>query len=542
MTTLPEVPARRKRQPPAPATALLLLAIIVIAAAALRIYTFRGFVGLDDGEYVTLARQLAAGIPQTEAYGGPAVFPLRVGLTVPAAAALRTFGVGEWPMVLYPFVLSLALVALAYACASVLFDRRAGLLAAGLTAVMTWQVEAATTLLPDLPGTFFGAAGVTILFAALRADLRRRGALAAAGLAAGLAFGASWLCKESILYLVPFCAALMAITVRQHGRGVAWLWGGVAAGSIAVFAGEMAVYARLTGDPLFRLAETERNYVQNAKYFFTEGSRYGWASGESYARAVVHRIFVTGPTILLANRQALFMPLVALAAGVYAILRRDRAFLLPSLWLWSLALMFNFASSSLSAYTPLVLFHRYVLPVFFAATIVSAGFLSRLLVPPGPVAAAAPRGWRALGWAAAAVLIWVGSTEVYWAAKYRPRSWAADVRVLARTVQPDRPVLADTLTLRGLTFFTQYPATTAWHDFEELGRGAQIAPGTLVVVNHRYLTWLEVNGGLWGQRTRGYAKHAFYERAPDGWTVVWKGAEALVYEVGPRAVAATNAE
>jgi hypothetical protein len=514
-----------------PRTAVLILLAILLFAAAVRIIAFRGFLGLDDGEYARLGNQIAQGINGGR-YDGPSVFPLRVGLTVPAALAFKAFGVGEWPLVLYPFAISLCTVVLAYCSASVLFDRRAGLIAAAFSAAMTWQVEAATTLLPDLPGAFFSTAGVTLLLVALRHRTASGRWLGIVGLAAGLSFGVSWLNKETVLYTVPFCGALMALSIgRRSPRGLA-VWTGVAAGALLVFATESVIYALSTGDFLFRFHETERNYTQNAKYFFTEGSVYGWKTGESFAGAVRRRLLVTGPEIIFLNRQALYLPLFAGAATIYGAWRRDRRFLIPSLWFWSLVLMFNFASSSTETYRPLVLFNRYLLPVFLAATISAAGLLATLLWPRGRQGLGT-RALRAAGFAVAASFLWFGATEIYFQIKYRPTWWAAEVRTLARSVEAGRPLLADTLTLRGLEFFAGYPGTRAWTDFEQVDPAADVSPGTTVIVNRRYIQWLETNGGLWGSRTSGYPLPSRLASPPPEWRIVWHNDNAVEYRVEP---------
>jgi hypothetical protein len=353
-----------------------------------------------------------------------------------------------------------------------------------------------------------------------------------AGVLAGLMFGASWLCKESVVYSIPFCALLLTFRWRA---GIP-LGIGMLIGVVAIFGGEMLAYGYSAGDPLFRLHETERNYSQNAKYFFTEGSRWGWPVGESFASAVRRRLFVSGPATIFLNRQALFAPLLAAVAVMYGLASRDRRFFAPALWFLTLALAFNFASSSLSVYRPLVLFDRYLLPVFFAATVLCGGLLSALLWPTERAAHGMARiGGRVAGLCLAGGLFWVASTEVYLGVKYRPRWWAADVRVLADTIQPHDRVFADTLSLRGLRFFQAYPTPTSWTDFDEIDAGTRLPVGSTIIVNQPYLNWLRTNGGLWGDRTSGYAGDAFLATIAANWTVVWHGENTTVYRVDERA-------
>lgn len=510
---------------------LIALLAIVLLSAGLRALVFRGYVGLDDAEYSRFAYNLAHGPLHTGDYAGPAVFPLRIGLIAPTAAAFRAFGVHEWTMVLFPFVLSVLSVALIYVCASLWFGAGAGLIAAALMAAFPMDIDCATKLLPDLPAAFFAAAGVTILAAVDRLDVRRVPVLFGAGVATGVLFGCSWLCKESVAYLAPFCVALVVLAVKDRRSPMLIVWAGVAAGSLPILLGEMVTYYRWSGDFLFRLHETNRDYYQNAKFFFSEGGEGGWKMGESYGHAVLMRLFVGGPTSIFLNRALLFTPLIALLATVYAWLRRDRAFLVPALWFWTLVFMFNFGSTSTKSYIPLALFERYMSPIFFPAIIVVSGFLARTVLVRGDEdLRPAPRLYRLTGVLIAVCLFWIGSKDLALGIKYPPTWWMRDVRAVQSSITPDTPLYADTLCLRALEFFDTYPARTAWTDFAQVKSAAEFTPGSLVIVNHEFIKWLEKHGGIWGPRRWGYDL-PFDGEAPSTWTPVWQGGNMSVYRV-----------
>jgi 4-amino-4-deoxy-L-arabinose transferase-like glycosyltransferase len=508
---------------------VLLLAILAVAAA-LRVRMFSGYVGLDDGEYARVAYQIARGEFSPVGYSGPAVFPLRIGLTAPAAAAFWLFGASEWTMVLYPFVLSLATVVLAYCCAAMLFDERAGLIAAALMAVFPWDMQNATMLLPDLPGAFWAALAVAlVLFVDRRAGVSRP-VLLAGGLASGLAFGLSWLCKESVVYLAPFCGLLAIQGLRRHGSSRWMLWAGVAAGAGAVLLAETTTYYQLTGDYLYRFHEVERNYYQNQKYFFAEGSDFGWEPGESYARVLAVRLFVDGPAVFFFDRTLLFLPLVGVVATIYGWRRRNQSLLLAAGWLWSLVLMFNFASTSTKSYIPLALFQRYLYPVFLPAVLLVAGFVAAAIFSPAPSRARFARLMPVAGVLASALIAWAAWPSLYFGVKYPPR-WNAEVRSLKDVLQPDAVLYADTFSIRALEFMSGYPRQTAWTDFERLQPGQELRDGSFVLVNHQYIGWLERHGGIWGTRRSGYRAHAFYRDPPSDWTRVWQNGNAFLYRV-----------
>jgi Dolichyl-phosphate-mannose-protein mannosyltransferase len=524
-----QVTAWRSRQ------LLVALVALVLLCAAIRAHLFRGYVGLDDAEYAQLAHQLAGGSFRAADYAGPPVFPLRVGLIAPTAALFRVFGVTEWTMVLFPFLLSLSSVVLIYVCARLWFGETAGLIAAALVTVFPWDIDCATKLLPDLPAAFFIAAGVTAIAIAERLEIRRPSALFGAGALAGVLFGYSWLCKESVAYLAPFSLVFMGITIARRGWSALYLWAGVAAGALPFLVGEMLIYRRVTGDLLFRLHETERSYRFNSKYFFAEGSDFGWEVGQSRAHAVVNRLFVSGPSTIFLNRSLLFLPALAVVASLYAWRQRDRAFLVPAAWFWTLVLMFNFSSSSAASYTPLTLLGRYLYPLFFPAILLVSGFLAKTtMARRDPETGGAPRPvFRLAGFAVALCLVVVGGKDLALAFRYPPTWWMKDVRAIRGTVRPDTVVYADTFSLRAFEFFDGYPAATSWTDFERVGSTAQLAPGSLVVVNRQFIDWLDKHGGIWGSRRTGYVRFAFYTDPPPTWTPVWENGNLFMYRVSP---------
>ena len=508
------------------------LAIAIGAAAALRVILFRGYVGLDDAEYARIAFQIANGTFMPSEYGGPVVFPLRVGLTLPAALVFGTLGLSEWSMVLYPLILSVLALPLAYVCAASIFGHRAGFIAVALMAIIPLELGSATKLLPDLPAAFYAALGVTVIVVFDRLSVERRAALFWGGLLAGISFGLSWLCKESVSYLAPFCLAYMAISFKRDGRPALILWVGVAAGSLGILLGEMIAYQLAPGDPLFRFHEIERNYRQLENGFFTEGSDFGWQKGESYARALAKRLFVSGPAMLLLDYEFLFLPLIGLIAAFHGWYTKDRSFLIPSLWLVSLLLMFNFSSTSLSSYMPVALFHRYFYLIIFPSVVLVSGLIGKLVFEgPGAPPAVVQRERRFWGVLLAIILLLTGGYLLQSAYRSSVSTWASEVRTLGSIVKPSSRLFTDTLSIRGFEFFLGYPGKTGWTDFADVRSPSEIQPGSLVLVNKAYIEWLNRNGGMWLSPRAGYQKHDFYDRPPPSWKMIWKSGNASLYQV-----------
>lgn len=220
--------------------ALVLLGVVLVAGLALRLTFFVGLVGWDDLEYREASARLLAGdlVPRS-------VFGLRWGLTLPLAAAQALGGDSEGVTAIVPLGYSLAAIALAFVLGRRLADARAGLVAAGVLAVLPLEVLAASDVHADL---------ATSVFLALTAALALRGETAehraAAWFAlAGASFGVAALTKESSLAFAPVLAAWAVSRGWPRTAGVALL-GGMAVPVLAD-----ALWLRwVTGEWFYRLS------------------------------------------------------------------------------------------------------------------------------------------------------------------------------------------------------------------------------------------------------------------------------------------------
>src|SRR5919199_3562624 len=258
--SLPRIDDARGRQSPVPiqtwsalprsmmadrgVTMTVLLAVTSLALL-LRLIIFQGFLGGDDATYIRDARLLAQGhfIP------GSNQWDVRIGIIAPAALALRLFGLHEWSIVLYPLCLSLLSLPLIYFLGKAFCCRQVGLLAALLQACFPQDIFYATAVYADLPGAFWGALAVLLVYLskAAASPVRRMGL----AVGCGLALAVSYLTWEAYVAFVPIC--LLALwgdrapdTLRKACVVVA-----VPVCTVAI---ESLVYWRLTGSPVFRLA------------------------------------------------------------------------------------------------------------------------------------------------------------------------------------------------------------------------------------------------------------------------------------------------
>ncbi len=351
---------------------------LMLVALIIRIAAFQGYLDSDPRDYTVLADDLAHGTLRIPAYDGAPVFPLRLGVYAPVTALFKVFGLSEVTTVAYPFLISILGCLLTYALARYLVTPFVGLIALALLSIVPIDIGMASLLFPDAIAAFWANLAVAAALIALRrAGIRQVSVL---GLLSGLLFGVSWLCKESVVYLVPFVFILVWFCGSKTTKaGRAACFAAIGVGAAAVLIAEMIFYRKLTGDFLFRLHGTERNYLKSPQFYFDSSSPlYGWKAG-GYTKALLLRLFVSGPRDLIFDRQMICLPAAAIISAIWALKTRQQKLYLPILWLGSLLLMFNFMSSSFSAYKPLILFARYTYPVLVPSLILVGGLLAGLL-------------------------------------------------------------------------------------------------------------------------------------------------------------------
>ena len=106
---------------------------------------------------------------------------------------------------------------------------------------------------------------------------------------------------------------------------------------------------------------------------------------------LLKRLFLDGPRTMVVNPQMSFVPLLALLGVAWAVVFRKRWFIMPSIWLVSLLLMFNFMTCSFSSYKPLPLFDRYLFPILLPSLVLLGYFVAALLAGDGDLRVGADR-------------------------------------------------------------------------------------------------------------------------------------------------------
>ncbi len=493
----------------------LVLGLILVLAAALRVLSFRGYTSHDASAYAELAHMMLGGGFKPGMMWFYPVFSVRVGLFAPVALAFRLGGVNEVMLTLYPFLLSVLSVLLAYLAAKAMFGAHAGLVAACLTALLPIDMRFATQLYPDLPAAFWMNVGVLLIYAGARQQVMPR--KAAFGAFAGLALFASWLCKETVLYLLPFVGLYLFWLVVRERRNVALLSACVlVAGLLVGFEGWL--YRREAGEFLFRLSALRRN-SQNVSsvlpvFELVDAARY-------VARRITEVVRET-----LFSAYFAFIPAVAVFACGYALLRASRRFLFPALWFCGLLLVFGFGSGSLRVYAPLNLHvARFQYPLLLPAILVASGFAGSMLAPPR--SGEAGKSHRARLFSRVLLLTYLAVvlvTAVAFGVRAGMGRRCRVQRAMARVLKPTDPLYTDGLSAAALRFFWKYPAADSTHDFRGMAT-AQIPSGAYVLLARSEVTLI--------RNVDKYVAPEFMDSIPATWQRLASMDNATLYRVPP---------
>jgi hypothetical protein len=347
--------------------------IILIAAIQLRLVFFQGYNNSDPSAYSILANDLAQGIVHIHNYDDAPGFRNRFGVHGPAAVFIKLFGLSEITLSIYPFLASLVSLLLVYVLSRCLFNPFAGLVSMAIITILPFDIAMSTTFYADPIEAAWANAGIALLIVGSNGDQRLP---AWRAILAGLCFGISWLCKESIAYLAPFVVAYLIFLERRESvwRNIIY----VGLGSISVLVAESVFYQITAGDYLFHFHELARNDEESYMFRFDQRSPiFGWAEG-GYAKALAKRLFLSGPWQLLNAFAGL--PAFAIVALGWGTIMRDRRFLIPGMWFLTLIIMFNFCSMSLVAYEPMLLDSpNYLYPLIAPAAVLVGGLVAILL-------------------------------------------------------------------------------------------------------------------------------------------------------------------
>ncbi len=481
---------------------IIFLVLILCAGCLLRVLAFRGVVGSDDLTYAKLAYRIANGTFQT---GG--VSEMRVGLLFPAALGIKIAGLTERVLSIYPFMISLASILLAFIAGRLLFfSDLAGLIAAVLMAIAPVDVSMATELQTNTPSAFLLNIGVLLIYVGAQRELFRSKIICA--VLGGTALGLSWLTRESLVFIFPFIGCYMLWVAVRDRRNLTLLVGAALAVMVIV-AAESVIYWQLTGDLLYRF-HTISDAARTAWTFNTK------AFHNNMDTSVWRRILLTGPRVIFATPISIF----ALMAIAYTLWTKRKGSGFVALWFLSLAALYNFGSTSLNHYLPLILVERYVYPLLFPAVILASGLLVVLFKGDGQDKRELNRERIFWGVSSAALLL-IGCLAIcYYTVQGGMNSQTE--RVVSRILAPADPLYTDSRTSRVLDFFWHYDKAAHAHDFTGM-RAEDIPAGSFVLINKERVEFLRL--------VYSYKPPQFYTTPPKSWISKWHSDHADLYQI-----------
>ena len=490
----------------------LCLTSLLIVGACLRITSFigHGYGGGDDAAYADLAHSLVTGRFLQAHEGASPIYPVRIGIVAPAAASFKLFGVSESTLAVYPFLISLVGVVVAFIAGRIFFGERVGIVTAILQVFLPVDVRYATLLYPDPPGALSLNVAILLVYLGSRDPIVRRKTLYSA--AAGLCLGLSWLCKEAILFSLPFIGGYVLWCIYRDKTNVV-LVGALGIGFGAVLGIESGVYAWYFSDPLYHFHAIERHIRHPSAI------PWFWRSDASWSELLA-RLFRDGPETILLNTRFGLVTALALLAVCYGVFRGVRSYAFVGVWFLYHVLVFNFGSHSLRSYMPLPMYDRYLWSLLLPAMLLTAAFVDD--VYRSGKTAAGTRQSDNVFWAGmlAAVLALGFAHGIYRNFKDAPTFGVE--KALSRLLTPDTAVFADGITLSRLRFFWGYPERTHWVEFGGL-QARDIPNGAYVLVNPKRAEILLQLG--WRP------PEFFYRDVPTVWVPTWENPPARLYRV-----------
>lgn len=312
------------------------------------------FVASDPLWYADLAHRIS--VNPSDVFGAPSNHPfeMRVGLTLPLALIFKLFGVSVLTSDLPGLFAALGVLLVGYAAAP---TPRAKLLALLFGVASTALVRYSSMLNIDLPCATLMACSVLWLS---RSD-RERGPWWVA--AAVVAWFAAFLVKESAVWLAPIWVYAVVRDVRASGwrRALRIYAPGVIVGT-GLAVGYLAACAAVWGDPFARFGGIDQ-LVDD----------HDWTLRGQPAAAWFHRLTWKPAGLLIRLFAATLVPVIA---APWLVKGRDR------IWLVSTGIivgLFWFGSTSLTAYAPLPLSPRMLLPALPGIIVVAALATDRAL-------------------------------------------------------------------------------------------------------------------------------------------------------------------
>ncbi len=301
----------------------------------------------------------------------PHPFNQRFAVTIPTALSFHLFGVQAWSSTLWPFLCSVLAILIVFTVVNRSMGAKTAVFAALLLGTNLVQVKYSSRLLPDLVVATFMLAAASMLY--LRRTSASPGRQRFHGALCALTLFVAALAKESVVWALPFFFCVMAADALRK-RNLRW-WSWFMLTGVAASTAYFAAYYAFTGNALYRLEAIEGTHNVGLGSFIGKSS-------DAYFRRLTYE-----PLLFLIEKPG-FGLLLILSLPALVLLVRPSQIGRPGIRFWAayftvILLSFWFGTTSLSAYNPLPIAERFLVPLLAPLSILGAATITGLLLGEG---------------------------------------------------------------------------------------------------------------------------------------------------------------
>ena len=280
-----------------------LLFLIVAFGLLLRLVFFSGMGTSDDLSYSSYSYNVDKGINKDSTV----TLEVRIGIIYATALSYSIFGVNDFSSVLFVLLTSLGSIILIFYFGKLLFDEKAGLMAAFLLSFFPLDIAYSTKLLTDLPSAFFMALGVYFF---LYSEIKSKMKYGIGYFLSGIFIGIGYLIKETAVLI-----GLFFITYNIFKKRIKKEYFFVPLGFLAIFAVEVLVFYVSTGDPFFRIFASQQ-------YLAKVIESYGYFGRLSFPLGLLHYPYM----FLTDNLISYFYIFIFIAIGYCLVYKKREAY------------------------------------------------------------------------------------------------------------------------------------------------------------------------------------------------------------------------
>jgi len=348
------------------------LCLLIVIAAVVRIIFFNGIVFSDDTYYDFLGISLVKG-HYAQGYLGYPIFLLRKLHTVFTALAFFVFGINQISSIIFPFIISIAGIIVAYFLSFELTNnRRIAILTSLLLAFFPSDIIFATINFTDLQSAFFINLGLLFLIKSVKSQSPGKSIIA------GFLFFTSLLLKENIYFILILLTLLMLYYFKNKNISYKFIFISLLAFSVLLFF-EAIYYSAATNDFFYRLHTLNANYQFCSYDFFPNTIVANPNNAAELFAGLMKQIFLLNTKYFFLRRFYLFLPLIALGYSFYLIKSNEQKLLI--FWFLGLAILMIGFTTSFTDYKPLDLRRNYYIFIALSPIIIlTASLLSKVRI------------------------------------------------------------------------------------------------------------------------------------------------------------------